>query len=499
MKRIVKFLFPAFIFLFIFSFCVKGKSDELKVGAAEVDITPAGTVYIAGWSPYRISKGVKSPLKVNILAIESKGAKGKTESAMILAFDLVSVRAGLMLPLRKAISEKFPDFDINKILICATHTHCAPVVNDPDTVPKGITKPSDYVRSIIPKIIAGMESAWNSRCKAKFSYGLGNAAVACNRVSVYKNGSGQMYGKTGTPSFRSIESAEDHEVGSMFFWDEKDHPIAFLVNVACPAQENERHDNQYLSSDYWGDVRDLVHKKYGESTVVVGICAAAGDVSPHQTYHTAARNRMIRLRNLSDTEEIARRIFQGIEEVYPYAFTDRQDSIIMKHQHKVLSLPQRIPTKEEYERVIAENKKLGDLKNTTTRGNDRIIERYLALEKNPQPLFKTPVNVLRLGDTVLCTNQFEYYTAYGIQIKARSRAVQTFVAQLTNGCKDFDTSDPEKLNTLQNWGSSGSYLPTKTGVKGGAYGGMLRTNIVGPEGGQVLAEETLKMIEDLWK
>lgn len=487
------------VFLFCLFICPEGRSDELKVGAVEVDITPTGTVYIAGWSPYRISKGVESPLKVNILAMESTGKDGKTETAMILVFDLVSVRSGLMLPLRKAISKKFPNWDIDKMLFCATHTHCAPVVNDPQTVAEGITKPSDYVNEIIPKIVEGMDSAWKTRRKVKFSYGLGNAVVACNRITVYKNGSGAMYGKTNMRAFREMESGEDHEVGSMFFWDEEDRPIAFLVNVACPAQENERHNNCYLSSDYWGKVRDLVHKKYGDSVVVVGLCGAAGDTSPHQLYHLAARERMSRLRNLSPTEEIARRIFQGIEEVYPLAFSDRQNSIVMKHQHKVLTLPQRIPTKKEYENAVEENKRQKNKKNTVTGGNDRVISRYLALEKNPNPSFKTPVNVLRLGDTVLCSNQFEYYTSYGVQIKARSKATQTFIAQLTNGSKNYETDDPRQLDALQLWGSAGSYLPTERGVRGGAYGGMLRTNIVGPEGGQIIVDETLKMIDELWK
>ena len=40
------------------------------------------------------------------------------------------------------------------------------------------------------------------------------------------------------------------------------------------------------------------------------------------------------------------------------------------------------------------------------------------------------LHVIRLGDVAIATNVFELFTEFGIQIKARSRAIQTFVIQL---------------------------------------------------------------------
>ena len=53
-----------------------------------------------------------------------------------------------------------------------------------------------------------------------------------------------------------------------------------------------------------------------------------------------------------------------------------------------------------------------------------------------------------LGDTAIATNPFEYYVDYGMQIKTRSRAVQTFLVQHVG---------------------SGTYLPTERAVRGGGY------------------------------
>ena len=85
-----------------------------------------------------------------------------------------------------------------------------------------------------------------------------------------------------------------------------------------------------------------------------------------------------------------------------------------------------------------------------------------------------------------------------MRIKARSPAVQTFVAQLTNGSANFDVTKPEGLSPEEQWGSAGTYLPTQRGTEGGSYGGIIQTNLVGPAGGQILVDETLKLVNELW-
>ncbi len=89
-----------------------------------------------------------------------------------------------------------------------------------------------------------------------------------------------------------------------------------------------------------------------------------------------------------------------------------------------------------------------------------------------------PVHVVRIGDLAIATNPFELYLDYGMRIKARSKAVQTFPVQLSNGYF--------------------GYLPTERSVEGGAYGAIPESNEAGPEGGQQLVEATLKIIDALW-
>ncbi len=87
------------------------------------------------------------------------------------------------------------------------------------------------------------------------------------------------------------------------------------------------------------------------------------------------------------------------------------------------------------------------------------------------------LHVVRLGDVAIATNSFELYTDYGIQMKARNPALQTFVVQLA---------------------LPGSYLPTARAVAGGAYGAVPQSNKVGPKGGKVLVDRTIEVIKEQW-
>ena len=482
----------------LFSCCVTTLwAADLFVGAASVDICPDKPVFLAGQFRPRVSTGVEYPVTANVIAIESKKDGKGLDYAFFISIDTVVIRNPLPQLLRKAFAAEFPGFDADKLIVSATHTHSAPTLNDEAFPPqKGVQPPSEYTKGMVPKVIKAMRQAWDSRQQAKFSYGLGGAVVAYNRRAVYEDGSAVMYGKTNTPDFRSIEGFEDHDVNTMFFWDMKDKLIAMMVNVSCPSQETE--SNHEVSADYWGPTRNSLHKLYDKDVVILGQCGAAGDMSPHLRYRNAADDRMTRLRGLKRTEEIARRVVRGVEETYEPAASDKKTDVVFGHKYTVLSLPQRKATKKEYEECKAMwEKQKADPKDGRANWNRRIIERYEDLAKNPNPVFCTPVNVVRIGDTVVCTNQFELYTDFATRIKARSPAVQTFVAQLTNGAKNMDNPNSGGLGAT--YGSGGTYLPSERAVRGGGYGAVIQSNIVGPEGGQMIVEETLKMIAELWK
>src|SRR5690554_623556 len=69
------------------------KADELKIGWAEVDITPSRPVLVAGQFHARVSEGVMDPVTATVLAIESTQA-GKSIKTLMISCDLVGISDG---------------------------------------------------------------------------------------------------------------------------------------------------------------------------------------------------------------------------------------------------------------------------------------------------------------------------------------------------------------------------------------------------------------------
>jgi hypothetical protein len=71
---------------------------------------------------------------------------------------------------------------------------------------------------------------------------------------------------------------------------------------------------------------------------------------------------------------------------------------------------------------------------------------------------------------------------------------------LANGAAEPQQADNATQSEKADWEyrSSGTYLPSERAVKGGGYGAVIQSNVVGPEGGQVLVEETLKILNGMW-
>ena len=216
----------------------------------------------------------------------------------------------------------------------------------------------EYRAFLVERIAEAIERAWNSRKPGSVTWGLGHAVVACNRRAVYADGSAKMYGKTDVPEFRGIEGYEDHDVGTLFFWNAAGKLISIAVNVSCPAQEVE--GRATVNADFWHPVRESLHKRYGPEVCILGWIGAAGDQSPHLMYRKAAEERMARLRGLTRLQEIARRIDRAVDEAYEAVKNDRHANVPLIHKVETVRLPMRLVTEAEYAKAKAAYRQAAD-------------------------------------------------------------------------------------------------------------------------------------------
>jgi hypothetical protein len=462
----------------LFVLASEAMAGELLVGTASTDITPSEPVALSGQFGLRISEKPATPITANVIALESRQGDRSLDAAIMVSCDLVGVSDVLLDKVHQAVQKRLPDFDLKKLFLNATHTHTAPVVT-PDVydIPKtGVIQVDAYCAFAAERIAEAIEKAWMVRKPGSFTWGLGHAAVAENRRATYADGHAQMYGNTNQPDFLGLEGYEDHDVGSLFFWNEAGNLIAIAVNVACPSQEVE--SDSIANADFWHPIRESLRKRYGPDVCVLGWTGAAGDLSPHLMYRKNAEERMRELRKLTRLEEIARRIVAAVDETFDAVKDDRHADVPLIHKVETLQLPMRRVTDAEYAEVkaLVAAEKPSQMANTW---HGRVLDRYERQKTDPRPVCGTNIHVLRIGDVVICTNPFEMFADYAVRMKARSRAAQTFVIQLVAG-------------------GPASYLPTERAVRGGGYSAIVQSNDIGPEGGQILVDRTVELIDSMW-
>jgi hypothetical protein len=421
----------------------------LYVGWASADITPKKPVALIGQLHKRIAQSTLDPLTATVLAIETRGEEEYKEQAIMVSCDVLYVRKPIQEHLRDMVKPQIQDFDVRKLFMSATHTHTAPGFMDDAfgdlydvSKDEGVMKACEYGDFFLEQLAKTVVAAWQNRKPAGISWTLGHAVVGMNRRAHYSGGSSVMYGNTNTESFSNIEGYEDHAVEMLFFWQQNQKPTGIVINIACPAQETE--GLSQISADFWHDTRQEIRKRYSPDLFIFPQCAAAGDLSPHLLFHKEAEQIMQKRRGISCRQEIARRIADAVDEVFDPAKADTRTKLVFKHTVANLDLPQKEPAALPFYQT-----------------------------DSVEPI---EFHVIRLGDIAIATNPFELYLDYGIRIQARSQAVLTFLVQLS--CQHS------------------GYLPTERAVAGGGY--SADKYIVGPQGGQILVDETIKRISELW-
>jgi hypothetical protein len=475
------------------------RTGRLSIGWAAADITPPEPVALCGQFNRRISTRVNDPLSATALALEARDTNGVLDQAVLVSADVVCIRRVDLERVRSLVKPRAPDLDAAKIILTTTHTHTAPVLVDarePNPHPhdlmatfvyrvpeKGVMQPRDYVERFAARAADAVVEAWKSRKPGGVSWALSYAVVGQNRRAHYSTGRSQMYGPTDQPDFDSFESTIDPGVELLFTWDADRKLTGVAVNLACTAQEVESAD--YVSADFWHDARTELRRRHGEGLFILPLCGAAGDQSPHLLFRKQAEGTLRqRQGNLTPRQEIGQRIAAAVNAGLDLARTDIRAEAPFIHKTQIIPLPVRRVTPQEYEAAKKGYQEL-EAKGLETldspdyiwwRIRKNIVARYEIQDR--QSSYETEIHAMRLGDIALATNPFELYLDYGLRLKARSPAEQTFVVQLA-------------CDTL-------GYLPTERGVSGGHYSAEIMSNIVGPEGGRRLVERTVEALKSLW-
>ncbi len=495
--------------------------NRIKIGWAEKDITPNQKIRIAGQFYERVSDIVETPVSVTALAIESDNGG----QAVICSCDLACISEGLIELVREELAGT-DGLDLSKVIIGATHTHTSYQYDEASGIkradssdvsieilkrylPSGkkyipfVSSPAmDEYEALIflsQRIAAAIKEAWEKRAYSYFANEFGRAAVGMCRRVVYTDGSAKMWGDTNQDNFLRLEGGNDSGIEMLFFFDSNKKISGILVNVACPAQVLEQ--RSFISSDYWGKLKILLRERFGQELFLLPLPSPAGDQCPRDLVRwvdpetpiddpnvakrKASRKADPSMYDIAGACRIGKRLFYEINDAYDSAILNMRDEAIFVHKCETLSLPLRQATKKERddaEAAICEyfNSVKGDINysdNAELYVHTGTIQRYE--EQQTTESVEIELHTLRLEDMAMATSPFELFLDYGNEIRARSKADQTFLFQLTCGNR--------------------GYLPTEKAELGGHYSAYLSSGCVGHEGGKMLVERTLLRIKECFE
>lgn len=494
--------------------------SKLKFGWAEVDLTPDRKISLAGQFAERISEYVEKPLTATALSVSSDD-----DQLIMVSCDLAMVAANLLDAIRDKLKDNTVGINPDKIIISAIHTHTGPVyggkrriaasVSSKDLLIKLLPAGKKYVEkqnvSNNPDIVSPVEmfdilaeriadvilKSWENRKTGSFSNAFGRAPVGMCRRASYSDGSAQMWGETNQAVFTQVEGGSDTGIELMYVFGEAGELTGIVANLACPAQCVQH--RLFVSPDFWGEVKVLLRKRFGEDIFLLAQCSAAGDqcpvdivrwVEPESDVNDPNINRKYPLKRKADPSMFdikgmkltGRRIANEIIAVYDDGLDVPQEDAELIHNVHTMKLPIRRATLAEAataEKAIHEylREKEGDVDYNDAAKLQVHLGILNRLEfQNVHDVLDTEVHIVRLGTVAIASNPFELFLDYGNQIKARSHAEQTFLIQLACG--------------------SEGYLPTAKAEMGGHYSAFISSGQVGHAGGDQLVRETLADINE---
>jgi hypothetical protein len=268
-----------------------------------------------------------------------------------------------------------------------------------------------------------------------------------------------MYGDSSMPGFIGAEGPRDPALPVL--WTRNESGAITGVIVSFATHPNALEGEEFYSADIPGAVRKYLRRLLGEQAQIIYLTAAAGDTAPS--------------------------IIDPVDESHPWrgeAGVERSGMYVAGEAARVIAAgfkPMEAPQiklgKQTLEVALREWPKPGEptynlYADHYYRPAEKAWPRWLA-EENP---CLVNVNVVRIGDAVICTNPAELFVEFGLEIRAASPAAVTFISELTDGyC---------------------GYVPTlKAFARGGYETWCAPTSRLAPEAGQRIVQATRELLD----
>jgi hypothetical protein len=428
--------------------------SNFLAGFADLDYTPELGLVLRGQQYRRVAERVRDPLMINAAAFRSG-----EETVVVISIDICFVPSAFTAEVQQRFEQR-TGIPGSRLLIHTTHSHVAPAAVSyhwGESDPRFVERLKEQVVETAENALAKLEPVSVHSGSRKLD------VLNWNRRAMYEDGSSVMHGKANRPGFISSEKTRDPNFSVVFARSTEGRVTGAIVNYGTHPNcvENER----YYSADLPGEIRCLLKLMLGPETVIVYLTGAAGNVAPIiMEPFTPVQPWMgeegLKRAGLYLAGEAAAIIASAVDPI---------DKAVLEIEHAAPQIPLR-PFAKTGERCYPDY--WTDESKAYYQGEEADWPRRLR-EESP---VEVRVNVVRIGDTVICTNPAELFSDFALQIREASPARVTLISQLTDGYV--------------------GYIPTPFAFTRGGYETWpCQTSKLSPEAGDELVEATRGLLE----
>jgi len=446
----------------------------MRAGCATVDITPpAGLPLMGNFRDDYASRGVHDPLRAKaVVFADSSGAK-----AAVLALDLCMVDRTNVARIRETVLRQCgvpPD----RVLVHAIHTHSGPAPNDRYSFGIDLTPHLPEIDALLVKAASAVALAERDLADAELFVGYSREErLSFNRRLRRRDGSTQMNWEALQPGFDPQQVAgawgsTDPQVACLVI-EREGRPHAAIVNFGLhPAVLAG--DNWLYSADYPGFLAEGLSRTLGGGFTSLFLNGCCGNVN-HVDYSDPLQGRGYKM-----AQRIGFMLAAAAHEAIRARQPVRADRIAVSREDVILDRIQIPP--DEFRRCQSV---LEEARRNPAQGQvDGLPDAYFAdlrvrMHSEQDTPLKAEVMALRLGDASLVGLPGEIFCESGREIKRRSPAPHTLVAELANGAV--------------------GYVPTRESFAQGGYETTVGSTLVREDSAERLVASALRQLEGLFK
>jgi len=404
--------------------------SELKIGVAEVDITPPTSVpLLAHFEGMILARGTHDKLFCKAMVIDDG-----ENTAAILTNDLVSVDKDFVVSTRSVIEEQ-TGIDSKNIMITASHTHTAPSTPTKSfslgEIP--IFQASKLMRKVEPylKVWEETEPYYIRKMASAAVIAFENRGKA--RIGASK---GSLEKGTICTNRRDPNGPMDPDVGVIRVDDLKGDLKAALINYSCHPTVNDPRET-LLSGDFPAYAMRVI-ERVREGSIAMFTNGAEGNISTRWVRREQTFKEAERLGNILGGEAL--KVLEQIETKHSIKL--RVASAVTRLPYKELpSLEEALEATKKANQNLEKLKKSGASHGALRRAITNLQGAEIVLGIVRAGGFKekereVEIQVIAFDDTALVGIPGELFVQWGLKIKMKSKFKNTFIIGLAN---DFIT------------------------------------------------------------